>query len=66
MAARFLPGEIKGDECPKCDLVANGEGWNAVKDQLKGHMKSHHNVDERSIEGMLGDMKAKITGMFRR
>lgn len=63
---RFYPVHEMEMKCPKCDFVASGENESAVKEELKEHMKSQHNMDEGGIESMLSGMKEKITGMFRR
>jgi predicted small metal-binding protein len=53
-------------KCPRCDFVARGADEAETREQLKAHMKKAHQVDEGGFESMLGDMKQKITGMFKR
>jgi|GEM_PF-1240210 predicted small metal-binding protein len=53
-------------QCPRCDFIARGADESEAREQLKVHMKEAHQVDEGSFESMLGDMKQKITGMFKR
>lgn len=53
-------------QCPRCDFVARGADEAEVREQLKAHIKNAHQVDEGGFESMFGEMKQKITGMFKR